>query len=112
MGILSSHTFLTSASFATSGSPLSVPARVDPFSTMNVAISGSRASNTILFEGQGDIGGYVAISAKNISTGTSASQTTAIADEIYTISLAGLRNIRIRPTAMSGSVTAIGIVVV
>lgn len=111
MGIFASHTFLTSASFAASGSPLSVPGIVRPTATMDIAISGSRASNTLLFEGKGDIGGYVAILAKNRATGTSASQTTATVDEIWTVPIAGLRYVNCRASAMSGSATAVGIVV-
>ena len=111
MGIFASHTFLTSASFAASGSPLSVPGIVRPNATMDISISGSRASNTLLFEGKGDIGGYSAIKATNRASGTSASQTTATVDELWTIPIAGLRYVNVRPSAISGSVTAIGIVV-
>ena len=112
MGIFASQSFLTSASWTTAGSPLSIPGAVRPNATMDVAISGSRTSNTIVFEGKGDVGDYVAIRATNRSTGTSASQTTGTGDEIWTVSLAGLRYVRVRPTAISGGpVSATGIVV-
>ncbi len=112
MAILSSHEFLTSASFATAGSPLSIPGGITPMSKIGIATFGTPSSKTLLFEGQGDVGAYVPILATNVSTGTTASQTTATTDEIWTISPAGLRNIRCRLSAISGSCTAKGILVV
>lgn len=112
MTIFSSHAFLTSASSIVSGNSFKIPGGVNPLATMDIAISGDRTSNTILFKGKGDIGEYVAILAKNRTTGNSASQTTLTTDEIWTIPLAGLRYVNCEVEAILGEVNAVGIVVI
>lgn len=101
--------FLNQATASGTSAVLSVPANVSPLAAVVVAISGSHASKTLAFEGQGENGGYAKISAKNLTTGSSASQTTGTATEIWSIPAMGLSDIRLNLIALgSGSVTAIG----
>jgi hypothetical protein len=110
--IFSNHTFLTSASFATSGSELTPPGVTNPLSKVVVEFYGTPSSKTVLFEGVGTVGAYLPIVATNLSTNTTASQTTATADEIWSIPIAGLTKVRTRISAISGSITAMGQVII
>jgi hypothetical protein len=112
MSIFKSHDFLTSASFITSGSVMSVPGCCNPLSKVVVSISGSPASNTIVFKGKGDIGDYTVIAATNLATNATASQTLSNLEEKWSIPIAGLRYVICDLTAISGSVTAKGLVII
>jgi len=112
MGYINTHTFLTSASFVTTGSPMSVPGVCNPLSKVVISISGSPASNTINFKGKGDVGDYSAITATNLATNTGASQTTNNLDQIWSVPIAGLRYVICDLEAISGSITAQGIIVI
>ena len=108
----SDHVFLSSASFVTTGSPLSIMGNYNPLSKVVISISGSPASNTIVFRGKGSIGDYCALGATSLTTNASASQTDSNLDQMWSIPIAGLRTIICDLTAISGSVTAQGMVII
>jgi hypothetical protein len=112
MSIFKSHEFLTSASFITTGSPMGVPGCCNPLSKVVVSITGSPTSNTIVFKGKGDVGDYSVVMATSLATNTTASQTTNNLDEMWSIPIAGLRYVICDLTAISGSVTAKGLVII
>ena len=113
MPILMNQTFLSSASFVTTGSPLSLMGNYNPLSKVVISITaGSATTSTIVFRGKGSVGGYSALGAINLTTNASASQTANSADQMWSITIAGLRSIICDLTAISGSVTAQGMVII
>lgn len=113
MAILKNHTFFDQVTSPTTGSPIMVPGVVSPLATITVAFSGNAVGGTVAFEGKGEIGEYVAIAAKNLTTGSSGSQTGGSVSELWQIPLMGLEYVRCNLTAISsGSLTAVGKVVV
>ena len=113
MPILMNHTFLSSASFITTGSPLSLMGNYNPLSKVVISLTaGSATTNTIVFRGKGAIGNYSVLGATSLLTNTSASQATNTVDQMWSIPIAGLRSIICDLTAISGSVTAQGMVII
>jgi hypothetical protein len=113
MPIQMNHTFLSSASFITSGSPLSIMGNYNPLSKLVISLTaGSATTSTLAFKGKGIIGNYSPIAATNLATNTSASQTINAIDQIWVIPIAGLRSVICDLTAISGSVTAKGLVII
>jgi len=110
MGTKETHEFFSSASEATVGTEYEV-VNSNALTKMIIAISGSHASKTVLFQGKGMIGDYTALLCTNLKTGTTASQTIAIVDELWSMPLAGLNFARCQLSAISGSATVIGKVV-
>jgi hypothetical protein len=91
---------------------MSVPGCCNPLSKVVVSISGSPVSNTINFKGKGDVGDYSAVAATNLATNTAASQTTNNLEEMWSVPIAGLRYVICDLAAISGSVTAKGLVII
>lgn len=113
MPIRTNHTFLSSASFITTGSPLSLMGNYNPLSKLVISLTaGSATTDTIVFKGKGNIGNYSALAATNLATNTSASQATDTVDQMWSIPIAGLRSVICDLTAISGSVTAQGMVII
>lgn len=72
------------------------------FQTINLEISGTATSSTVVFEGKSlDNGSWYAISCVNLSTLTLASQTTG-KSELWQADLTGLIKFRTRISAISG----------
>lgn len=115
MPVFSNIEFLSSASFATSGSEMSIPGIVDNLSKVYVSLSpmsGSSASRVVVFEGKTDIGGYVTLLGTNMTTGTTGSGTVSIAEQLWSLPAAGLSKVRCNATTVSGSFTAKGKLVI
>jgi len=111
--IFKTHEFLTSASFITSGSPMPIPGVCEPLSKVVVAITaGSETTNSIVWKGKGEVGDYSVVAATNLATNTTASQTDSAANQLWSIPIAGLRYVICDLTAISGSVTAKGLVII
>lgn len=110
MGTKETHEFFSSASEATVGTEYGVT-NSNALTKMIVAISGSHASKTVLFQAKGMIGDYTPLLCTNLKTGATASQTTATVDELWSMPLAGLNLVRCELSAISGSATIIGKVV-
>jgi hypothetical protein len=111
MPVFSNVEFLSSASFVTSGSEMDIPPKVDNLSKVYVSLSpmsGDSASRVVVFEGKTDIGGYVTLLGTNMTTGTTGSGTISIAEQLWTVPVAGLSKVRCNATTVSGSFTAKG----
>lgn len=110
MGTKEIHEFFSSASEATVGTEYKV-INSNPLMKMLVAISGSHASKTVLFQAKGLTGDYTPLLCTNLKSGATGSQTTAVVDELWSMPLAGLEYTRCELSAISGSATIIGKVV-
>ena len=104
------HVFLNSASAATDGTEFPVY-NTDPLSKFVVSFTGGMSSKTIDFEGKNLNGNYVPLLATNMATGTTGSQTTSVAAENWSIPTMGMKAVRCKLVAISGSITAQGIYV-
>jgi hypothetical protein len=115
MTIFSKIDFLSSASFATTGSELSIPGVVDNLSKVYVSLSpmsGASASRAVVFEGKTDTGGYVTLLGTDMTAGTTGSGTVSLAEQLWSIPVAGVNKVRCNLTSISGSFTAKGKLVI
>jgi len=113
MGIFSTQQFLVSASFATTGSPMSIPGGVSPLANLTIQTSSaSLASQTMNFEATVNGTDYTPVQMTNLTTGTAASQTVGTGEEIWRMNVAGLNKVRLNLSAISGCQTAVGKLVI
>ena len=85
----------------------------NPLSKVVISLTaGSATTNTIVFKGKGTVGNYSVLGATSLLTNTSASQASDTVDQMWSIPIAGLREIICDLTAISGSVTAQGMVII
>ena len=113
MGIFSAQQFLVSASFVTTGSPMSIPSGVSPLANLTIQTSSaSLASQTMNFEATVNGIDYTAVQMTNLTTGTTASQTVGTGEEIWRMNVAGLNKVRLNLSAISGCQTAVGKLVI
>ena len=109
MGIISTQQFLVSASFATTGSPMTIAPGVGPLANLTIQTSSaSLASQVMSFVATVDGTNYTPVQATNLTTGTAASQTTGTGEEIWRMNVAGLNKVRLNLSAISGCQTAVG----
>ncbi|MDD4779009.1 MAG: hypothetical protein PHT02_00200 [Tissierellia bacterium] len=93
MSVIANWVF-QSASTATGNGYEYIVSNVGANTTMAISISGTATARTVVFEGKGLVGDYVAIKCYNSTTGTLASQTTGTTDEIWIADLTGLSKFR------------------
>jgi hypothetical protein len=69
---------------------------------LTLSITGTATSRTVIFEGKGEVGDYVAVRGFNVKTGVLENQTTGTTDEIWIFDVTGFKTFRARVSAISG----------
>jgi len=101
MSVIKQHTFQNAAIETGNGTELAITFNYDDSITLVFEITGTSDSRTVVFEGAGISGNYVACLCTNVTSGATASQTTA-SGEIYRVNLTGLSKFRTRLSAIAG----------
>ncbi len=102
MAVQKIHTFQNAVTATGNGTECVINFSGSPDLMMVLAISGTATARTVIFEGKGEVGDYIAIQATNINSNASATQTTGTTDELWKVNLAGISAFRARVSAVSG----------